>query len=268
MQLVAPDRNLFQACQTLFGAETDISRDFLQYLQLSGLKSAYRKRAFETHPDRVAGQGEEMERQNAELFRSIRRAYEELSAYVEAREKGYTFSSRHTKVPRGTYSKTYGDFDHHTPAYTSSKIFSFETDSFYTGPMPDRPLLFGHFLYYAGEINWRDIVQALIWQRSQRPRLGEIACKLGMLNEKDVLRILKSRKIMQPFGQAAVKLGLLTETQLQILVAHQNRLQRKMGDFFLEFNIIPPAKLKRLILEHQLHNARFMENHRRQETTP
>lgn len=71
---------------------------------------------------------------------------------------------------------------------------------------------------------------------------------------------------MQPFGQTAVQLGLLNQSQLQILIAHQARLQKKIGEFFLEHNLLPPEKLRRLIIEHQKHNDRILEGRRETST--
>ena len=92
MPVVVSEQGLFQACQTLFGIDNNVSREFLEYLQLPGIKSAYRKKAFETHPDRAALSGGEAEEQNAELFRAIQQAYEDLTNYLDAREKGFRFS--------------------------------------------------------------------------------------------------------------------------------------------------------------------------------
>ena len=46
-------KDLFKACESLFGTDIDASVDFLRYLKPDGVKAAYRKRALETHPDRA-----------------------------------------------------------------------------------------------------------------------------------------------------------------------------------------------------------------------
>jgi hypothetical protein len=45
---------LYHACRILFGTELQCSPEFLDYLQISGVKSAFRRRAMETHPDRLS----------------------------------------------------------------------------------------------------------------------------------------------------------------------------------------------------------------------
>jgi len=53
MLSVTHKKDLLNACRILFGPAVQLSIDFLRDLEPSKLKSAYRKRAFETHPDRA-----------------------------------------------------------------------------------------------------------------------------------------------------------------------------------------------------------------------
>ena len=46
-------QDLFNACESLFGTDIDVSVEFLRYLKPAGVKAAYRKKALETHPDRA-----------------------------------------------------------------------------------------------------------------------------------------------------------------------------------------------------------------------
>ncbi len=282
METVAAEKELFRSCEIIFGPELTISREFLDYLQLSGIKSAYRKRAMETHPDRAALENDRVQRQRHDLFHSVQEAYENLITFLDAKEKGFclppparqaqprtqprrpappkphrppqAWPSQGTSGPRQQTragAQTKADFRN-----TSSQPSVFwDTESLYQGSLPNRRLLLGHFLYYSGLINWRTIIQALIWQRTERPRLGEIGRRFGLLNEADVVQILRNRPILQPFGQTAMELGLLSQPQLQMLVAHQKRLQKKFGEFFLEKQILEPNELRTLLQQYQEHNA-------------
>ena len=62
------------ACKILFGAEVRVSSDFLNYIKPSGLKTAYRRRALETHPDVCPSSGED--------FKSVLDAYQLLLEIV------------------------------------------------------------------------------------------------------------------------------------------------------------------------------------------
>ena len=52
MATVVAEEELYRSCRIIFGRDLKVSPDFLQYLQLSGIKKAYRKKALEFHPDR------------------------------------------------------------------------------------------------------------------------------------------------------------------------------------------------------------------------
>ena len=55
MNYTLDHKELFKACNILFGSEIDTNMDFLYYIQTNGIKSAYRKKAFQTHPDLQPG---------------------------------------------------------------------------------------------------------------------------------------------------------------------------------------------------------------------
>ncbi len=274
MEAVAAEQELFRACEIIFGPDLHISRDFLEYLQLSGIKSAYRQRAMETHPDRAALENAEMQRQRHDLFLSVQEAYENLVTFLDAREKGYQLPPGAPPPPprpaarpasrRPPSHAANGNRDDRSEQRPHGKAscdngqqhnLHWDIDSLYQGPLPNRRLLLGHFLYYSGLINWRTIIQALIWQRTERPRLGELGQRFGLLSEEEVIQILRNRPGRAPFGKAALELGLLSEPQLQMLIFHQKRLQKKFGEFFLEKKLLDPEELRELLDRYQEHNA-------------
>ncbi|MBU0483009.1 MAG: molecular chaperone DnaJ [Proteobacteria bacterium] len=294
MSVVVAEQELFKACQILFGGELDVSREFLEYLQPSGIKSAYRQKARETHPDLALLKGGLIERRRADMFQAVQQAYENLTQYLVARENGFRLSSsgqiivnnsRYAQAGSSPAAQANSSFRNNGgyPRSTSSSTrngessrykrnnetpsgdgrngrFSAKQDYFtgvlYQGPMPHRKLLFGHFMYYSGLIDWRTIVKALVWQRSQRPRLGEIGCRLGWLTEEDVLVILRNRGFLELFGQSAINHKLLNKKQLSVLVEQQKILQKKFGEFFVANNIFTPRQLQDVLNKYNLHNSR------------
>lgn len=269
MTAIASERELFRSCEILFGMELSLSREFLLYLQPSGIKSAYRQKARETHPDLACATNDSEKKHRTDLFVAVQDAYENLKSYLDAREKGYRIPTRptgntangcrparHADTPKRPAGSTWRD-DYTAGRRPHQTAWDFDTAKKHQGEIPNRTLLFGHFLYYSGEITWRDIVQALVWQRNQRPRLGEIGRQLGWLTERDILRILERRSPTQPFGATAVRLGLLDATQLNALVLRQKRLQKKIGSYFLEEKRISAQRLQHLIIRHQLHNSKM-----------
>ena len=86
----------FRSLEILFGPGLKASADFLEYLQLSGLKSAYRKRAMETHPDRISGKLHGLQQSGNTSFHTVQNAYEVLLDYLKAKEdrRGSSFCRR------------------------------------------------------------------------------------------------------------------------------------------------------------------------------
>jgi len=269
--MMAAEHELVQYCQILFDLDRDVPREFLDYIQLSGLKSAYRKKARESHPDLAIGQGAVVQRRRVDQFLAVQQAYESLTNYLKVRDKRRRFGKPQSARAAATTPRP-GAHCRPTPeptatrpkpdakaakkdAPTERRVWDFDT--LYEGALPRRPLLLGHFLYYAGAISWRDIVGALLWQRQQRPRLGEIGCRLGWLQQTDILGIIRGREFPAPFGETAVRQGLLSDNQLKILLWHQKRLQRKFGEYFIEQRIITALEFERLLDRFHAHNRQF-----------
>ena len=246
-------RELFRSCEILFGSELHISGEFLDYLEVSGVKTAFRKRALETHPDRHFDKDPRRQRENTALFSSVRDAYENLLGFLREKEALQQppggQSRQRPGPPPGRPIKPI------IPAGESYRDGGFSsTERYYVGAIPERRLLFGHFLYYSGLANWRTIARVLTWQRTERPRIGELGRRFGMFDQEDIRTIMHFRKPFSPFGQTARMLGLLSEQQLRVLIFQQNRLQKKFGTILLEKNLLNDYELRELLYQFECHN--------------
>jgi len=282
---VATELELYRACRIIFGPDMVVSREFLEYIQFSGVKSAFRKKAMETHPDRLAVHDELARKRSARMFHSVHQAYEKLIQYLEAREKGFRFHGRvppspgtfcHVRpntfpsrpqrrkrpVVKNKFSEPSGIWQRKSRAgkinQQGEKQRAFYTQDLYRGPIPERQLLFGHYLYYAGQVSWQSLIKALMWQKGQRPRLGEIARERGWLSREEIFLVLKGcLSSSLPFGQQALQQGLLTQGQLLMLLLAQRRQHKKVGEFFVTQNILTSQQLHVLLGRFQRHNARL-----------
>ena len=110
---------LFQACETIFGPEVNVSIEFLEYLQPIGIKTAYRKRAFETHPDRAKVLGSFARDLNTE-FIDVQQAYEKLLLFVET-NNGSNVSTRSSTILKHD-KRTHINLrkNRHTPRHTKT----------------------------------------------------------------------------------------------------------------------------------------------------
>ncbi len=276
MRQSSSHRELFRSCEILFGGELHVSADFLDYLQESGVKSAFRRRAMETHPDRQIGKDLQAQRENTALFYSVRQAYENLLEFLREKETRELQTESAEQAADSLFSsprhKTGGGHAPHngrifrpdfrqaikpiilTDELQKSSGLS-STEKYYHGPLPNRQLLFGHFLYYSGLVNWRIVTRILTWQRTERPRLGELGQRFGIFNQEDISLIMHHKKPFQPFGRTARVLGMLNEQQLRLLILQQQRLQKKFGTILVEKHLLNDYELRELLHQFKLHNS-------------
>ena len=279
MATVVAEEELYRSCRIIFGRELRVSPDFLQYLQLSGIKKAYRKKALEFHPDRGFSQSLTLQQGMASQFIDVHQAYEKLVAYLESRDRGIepNISSYAPSIrkDRNGVKRTHQNSTSSTKRFYRQKASGFQPKNnnggqqktsfhgppidpktLYRGSLPNCQLLFGRYLYYSGLINLYTIGQALVWQRSQRLSVGEIGRRMGWLNEQDTFKILQQRRDRQLFGELALRLGIITREQLQIILLHQKRLHKRIGQYFVIKNYWDNVMVEEYIAAHRNHNSR------------
>jgi hypothetical protein len=126
-------------------------------------------------------------------------------------------------------------------------------------PMPRRRVRLAEFLYYSGRISWAVMVEAIAWQRRQRPAVGRIAVDFGFLTPLEVIDVIARRQRAGahdvPFGEFALRLGMITPFERLAMVGRQVRLQRPIGQYFVERGILGEHEfdeLRRQIVRHNL----------------
>ena len=235
-----PEKQLLQSFRILFGPEVIVTQQFLGYLQPSGVKTAYRKLVMETHPDRAYYVGVDKTILE-ERFKEVHRAYEQVFSYIQEPDRYIT-----TMPPRPFYRSD-------RPV---NKSPSPKRQYFYKGEIPSRRIFIGQFLYYSGVISMRQMWDAVVWQKIQRPRVGDIARKLHWLSPFDIQNFLRHRHQGELFGEFALRNGLLSFYQLLVLLGRQKRLQPRIGDYFIERGILLPKKLDAVEVALKEHNRR------------
>ena len=232
------DQNeLNNACRVLFGLSIPVTQDFFKYLQESGLKTAYRKKVLETHPDRAKALGQD-EAVMSRRFQDVVHAYETLSSVI-TNGRGVIIQQavregRHSTATRNSFSDSH--------------------DLYYKASMPRRTLLLGQFLYYSGLISWNSLIRAIAWQRTHRPRMGQIAVEWGMLSIPDIREILTSKGPGEKFGEYALRKGFLTSCERMILLRRQRLLQPRIGEYFTNTGILTPHDIDRMVGRMRMHN--------------
>ncbi len=240
------ESDVVQACQTLFGKEINVSKDFLHSMQPSGVKSAYRKKAKENHPDFFATGPLPIQQKQTILFREILRAYDVLGLFFKQREDGaWKPSGEGFRAKRRSAEEKKSAS---APARNGE-------EAYFCGSVPFRTLQIGQYLYYRGKIPFGALIKALVWQQKQRPSFGKIALRWGWLKSEGHEEIFRLRDWPRRVGEKAVKLGLLSVFQVNVILLYQRSQQDRLGSYFVRNGLLPQQELEHLALELKQHNA-------------
>ncbi|MFZ0449406.1 MAG: J domain-containing protein [Desulfatiglandaceae bacterium] len=204
-------KDLFELCHVLFGTDMEFSLDFLKGIQPSSLKSAFREKALQTHPDRARALGSD-QMAMSERFKEVSQAYEKLKSLLN--ESGHPINLIKQIYRRPTAGRT-----------VRPDQEAVVSDHFYKGTLPKRTLLFGQFLNYSSLVSWRQFIKAITWQRLHRPLIGQIARESGILSEREITKILLGQGFKEKFGECAVRKGYLIPFRLLILLGKQRKYQ-------------------------------------------
>lgn len=241
----ATENTLFRACRILFGPETAVSRSFLYCLQPSGVSKAFKKKALETHPDRVILLDEKTKKRCVELFIEADWAREQLMNFCV---------NRGGDILPLKYKRTAANQD---PAETNYRRTRRKT-RVHLAALPGRRLRFGEFLYYSGSITWGAFIKAIVWQRRQRPRFGDIARRWRYLSDQQMEEVLMGKKFFEPIGRTAVRMKSLSQFQVNTILFHQIFVQKPLGEFFVEHGYLTGEKINQLLGDFKRHNEKFI----------
>jgi hypothetical protein len=225
--------DILQACRLLFRPDFEFTMDYIKSLNINSLKSAYRNKIFDSHPDRAKLLGLDAV-ELCEIFKIIDEAYKKLSAYI------IEYEEKNEKIRRKEFIiKTRQD---------DSRII--------IKKYPDHELLFGQFLFYSGHISLNMLLDAIHWQRLQRPSFGEIALKMNFLHTEDIGKILRNKSNRERFGECAVRFGIINSFQFRSILEKQQKSHLQIGQYFIRKRILSPDNINASYkLQHE-HNCR------------
>jgi len=246
-----PETRFINAFRALFGPMINPSKVFLASLQPGDVKSAYRRRAKETHPDLFFGRDPRFQKRQSEQFQAVHASYNLVLEYCQQRDAPHLYAStdaaRHETREEKPRART-----------TTTRPESNKADSrLYDSSLPTFHLEIGRYLYYRGKIPYSALIKALSWQRSNRPSIGDIAVRWGWLNQQTVLRILNFKGPLVLFGERGVQLGLFTPFQVRTLLAFQRTRQNRIGQYFVEKSLLSHNEMERMVAQMKEHNARI-----------
>jgi hypothetical protein len=234
------DLRLCAAWRTLFGPGPDAPP--LSTLSPPALRRAWRQQALRTHPDRVTDPAGK--RRATEEFIEASRAYELLASFVSAGPPRRAARAAARPSPQAhARPRPPGEPARRRPRAAAGAGF------------PRRRLRLGEFLYRSRVITFESLIAALLWQRRQRERFGEICQRWGLLGPVEAALLLERRTPGEPVGRTARRLRLLTEAEVGAVLSFQRRRQRPLGEYFLEQGLLTRLALRALLARHDAHNA-------------
>ncbi len=249
MKIAISKTKLINDCCLLFDSKIFNYVFFVKGLSSIELKAAYKKKAFETHPDRATVLGKNRNVMDRH-FKQITTAYESLKSIVQGEIKCVV------KDDAPKMRKTSFTNRHKTMKKRSS------SDYFHKGDIPERELPIGIFLYYSRLISWQTHLDALHWQRKQRPIIGKIALDWGILNPTEIHKILSERSYKDKFGEYALSNGFITYYQLLAIIGRQKSLQPLIGKYFIQERILGFSEMKKMINRQNNHNRNVLNSNK------
>jgi hypothetical protein len=241
---LAPDGRVQRALGVVLGVD---SRQLPPSLDRQALKAAFRRQAHRVHPDKALAMGLP-EEALAQRFRELKHAYDYLLALLAAQRAAAVQQSAPGR-PRPAASAS-------RPGTRVAEAASAPAGTGFppSAAVPRRRLRFAQYLYYARVIGWDTLFRAMRWQHRTRPFIGQIARDIGVLSSSDVSHVLRHRRPDERFGEAALRLGRLDHLRLLTILGHQHRLDRPIGRYFVEQNILTPEELDCWLRRHWTHN--------------
>ncbi len=273
-------QDLVNAYKILFVKSSRVHLGTIQNLQVATLRSTYKKLALQNHPDRSQYIGKNQKILETK-FKQISNAYAVLDSFVagttslqykpetkKRQSEPGTSTTNFRKKPKNKKNKKRNSF-----SFKHQKVKnSFQKKQERKNKEPDKqkpathvrrsshklPLmefLLGHYLFYEGHISLKNLIDALQWQRKQRPSFGEIAVNWNIFSKNDVVDILKKRKQGELFGECAHRLKYINAFQYNAILAKQHNQQKPIGKFFVEQGILTEHEIEALHKKLLTHNT-------------
>jgi len=116
----------------------------------------------------------------------------------------------------------------------------------FTASFSMSPPLFGRYLLGEGFITLSELTAAIDWQRAQRPAVGQIAVDWRIMTLDQVSVLLDQKPKTQLFCDFAVANGAMSSFHRLAVLAKQRRLQRPIGQYFVERGILTQEQVDAL----------------------
>lgn len=121
-------------------------------------------------------------------------------------------------------------------------------------------MIFGEYLVEQNIIQPEDLARALELQKTDRVPLGQLALQKGLIDNKQLFRILsrqrKPEEKDKTFGKLAVEMGYLSQEQVETLLERQTHTNRLLGEILVSQGSVSQMELIKALKKFRSENKK------------
>ena len=121
-------------------------------------------------------------------------------------------------------------------------------------------MIFGEYLVEQSIIREKDLARALEIQKTDRVPLGQLAMQKGLIDNKQLFRILsrqrKPEEKNKSFGKLAVAMEYLSQEQVETLLERQTHTNRLLGEILVSQGWVSQMELIKALKKFRSQNKK------------
>ena len=121
-------------------------------------------------------------------------------------------------------------------------------------------MIFGEYLIERNIIREKDLARALEIQKTDRVPLGQLAMQKGLIDNKQLFRILsrqrKPEEKDKSFGKLAVAMEYLSQEQVETLLERQTHTNRLLGEILVSQGWVSQMELIKALKKFRSENKK------------
>ncbi len=121
-------------------------------------------------------------------------------------------------------------------------------------------MIFGEYLVEQNTIRKKDLGRALEIQKTDRVPLGQLALQQGLINNKQLFRILsrqrKPEEKDKSFGKLAVEMESLSQELVEMLLERQMHTNRLLGEILVSQGLVSQMELIKALKKFRSQNKK------------
>ena len=121
-------------------------------------------------------------------------------------------------------------------------------------------MIFGEYLVEQKIIREKDLDRALEIQKTDRVPLGQLAMQKGLIDNKQLFRILSRQRRPEEksksFGNLAVEMGYLSQEQVEALLERQTHTNRLLGEILVSQGLVSQMELIKALKKFRSQNKK------------